>query len=84
MAPGWVADVDGVRVPVATVDLAFRGVPVNAGTTQVVFRYQPGFTYAGFAIAVGALVLTAVLALAMRRRDRVRGPVISPPGPGPS
>ena len=84
MAPGWVADVDGVRVPVATVDLAFRGVPVNAGTTQVVFRYQPGFTYAGFAIAVGALVLTAVLALAIRRRDRERGPVISPPGPGPS
>jgi uncharacterized membrane protein YfhO len=69
MAPGWVAERDGTTVPIATVDATFRGVRVDAGTRQVVFKYVPLFTYAGFglaAIALGAAIIWAVLA---RRRD---------------
>ena len=70
VAPGWIADRDGVRVPIATVDETFRGVAVDAGTHTVVFRYRPGFTYLGFIIAALALVLTGALGILVRRRDR--------------
>jgi len=69
-APGWQADRDGVRVPIATVDETFRGVAVDAGTRTVVFSYRPGFTYLGFIAAAIALVLTLVLGFLVRRRDR--------------
>ena len=69
MAPGWVAERDGAPVPIATVDATFRGVSVGAGTRQVVFRYVPTFTYAGFGLAAIALVAAIVWAAAVRRRD---------------
>ena len=70
MAPGWVAERDGTTVPIATVDATFRGVVVDATTRQVVFRYVPTFTYAGFVLAGIALVVAVGWALAVRRRDR--------------
>ena len=48
MAPGWIAERDGVRVPIATVDRAFRGVAVDGSTSRVVFWYGPRFTVVGF------------------------------------
>jgi hypothetical protein len=73
MAPGWVAERDGQAVPIATVDGTFRGIAVNAGTQRVVFRYEPGFTYAGFGLAALTaiiLALAAVLGLWRERRAR--------------
>ena len=70
MAPGWVAERDGVEVPIATVDGAFRGVGIEPSTRRVVFRYVPGLTYVGFGLAgmgLGLLLLTAWL---LRRHDR--------------
>jgi hypothetical protein len=52
------------------VDVAFRGVPVDATTRRVVFAYRPTYTYAGFAIAIGAIVLSLLWAARMRRGDR--------------
>ena len=69
-APGWIAEVDGTPTPVIAVDGAFRGVSVDEGTAQVVFRYVPLFTYAGFIVAAAAIVVTLALAWALRRRDR--------------
>jgi hypothetical protein len=69
MAPGWVAVRDSTEVAIATVDGTFRGVPVDATTSTVVFRYVPTFTYVGFGVAIVALVLAQAWGLAVRRRD---------------
>jgi hypothetical protein len=74
MAPGWVADRDGQTVPIATVDATFRGVAVDSATREVVFRYAPAFTYAGFAVAGVSLALMVAWALAVRQHDRRRPP----------
>ena len=80
-APGWQADRDGSRVPIATVDETFRGVAVDAATRTVVFRYRPGFTYLGFVAAGLAVLVTALLAALLRRRDRAAPPGRSGPSP---
>jgi hypothetical protein len=69
-APGWQATVDGRDVPIHRVDTALRGVVVEPGSHEVVFRYIPVFTYAGFLLALLGLVGTIVIALIIRRRDR--------------
>ena len=82
MAPGWIAERDGTTVPIATVDATFRGVAVDASTRRVVFRYAPGFTYVGFALAGAALMLSVAWALVVRRRDRSAPP--APPAAVPT
>jgi hypothetical protein len=69
MAPGWVAERDGTSVPIATVDGTFRGVAVTSSTHEVVFRYVPVFTYAGFALALICLLAAVGWALAVRHYD---------------
>jgi hypothetical protein len=39
--PGWVAEIDGARVPVLRADVLFRAVEVPPGHHRVVFRYAP-------------------------------------------
>ena len=39
--PGWVAEVDGKRIPIMRADVLFRGVEVPAGRHRVVFRFAP-------------------------------------------
>ncbi|MCC6887492.1 MAG: hypothetical protein IT536_03065 [Hyphomicrobiales bacterium] len=39
--PGWVAEIDGRRVPILRADILFRAVEVPAGDHYVVFRYAP-------------------------------------------
>jgi hypothetical protein len=70
MAPGWIAERDGVTVPIATVDGAFRGVPIGPDSKQVVFRYRPWFTMIGFIAAGLAFVVLVVWTAWLRRRDR--------------
>jgi hypothetical protein len=70
MAPGWVAERDGLSVPIATVDGAFRGVPIETGTKEVVFRYRPWFTTVGFVMAGLAFVVLIAWSAWLRRRDR--------------
>lgn len=70
MAPGWVAERDGTPVPIATVDVTFRGVAVDQSTRRVVFRYRPTFTYLGFAIAVTSVAGSLLWAAWSRRRER--------------
>jgi hypothetical protein len=39
--PGWIAEVDGARVPILRADVLFRGVEVPAGRHTIVFRFAP-------------------------------------------
>lgn len=41
LAPGWTAEVDGQSAKLLRADLAFRAVPVPAGTHRVAMRYNP-------------------------------------------
>jgi hypothetical protein len=56
--PGWRAQVDGVEQPIFRANHVFRAVPVQAGSREVVFRYQPPSLRQGLwlsALALGAL-----------------------------
>jgi Bacterial membrane protein YfhO len=65
-APGWRASVDGDSAPVSRVDYLFRGVPVAAGTHQVVFEYKPLSWRIGW--IVSAVSLLALIGTLVRRR----------------
>jgi uncharacterized membrane protein YfhO len=73
--PGWEATIDGVPTAISRANYLFRGVPVPAGKSEVVFEYRPRSVRYG--LAVSAVVLTAMVAYAaydLRRRRR-RSPV---------
>jgi hypothetical protein len=74
---GWVAELDGRRVPIVPVDVALRGVALPAGDHVVTFSYRPIETYAGFALSLLTLLaLVAWLALPrlLRRPPGWTGP----------
>ncbi len=54
---GWKARVDGIEAPVLPADLASRGVPVPAGSHEVILEYDPP------ALRLGAIISAATLAL---------------------
>jgi hypothetical protein len=53
--PGWQARVDGREVPIERTNAIFRGVWLDPGAHEVVFRFAP----ASFRIGVGLLAATA-------------------------
>lgn len=40
--PGWQASIDGNPATIWMTNVAFRGLPVPAGTHEIVFRFRPG------------------------------------------
>jgi hypothetical protein len=74
--PGWRAWVDGQEMPIATADLLFRAVYLEAGRHRVEFRFQPRSLWLGAALSLGALVgITAgvILRWAAPRLQRTDG-----------
>jgi hypothetical protein len=58
--PGWNATVNGAAAPVVIANYALRGVPVPAGTSEVVFRYAPrSFTNGVLCSAIAGLAVLA-------------------------
>ncbi len=59
MQPGYRAWVDGVEVPVETVNTAFVGLPLTAGTHQVELVYEPPLQQAGLVMSLAGWLLWA-------------------------
>lgn len=57
--PGWQAYVDGKRVPIAEVNYAFRGVPLDEGSHVVEFKYMP----ITFRVGIISFLLASVISL---------------------
>lgn len=60
----WHATVDGRPAPVLRADLAFRGVPIPAGTHEVVFSYYNPQVVRAWMLGGVCLLLTALLGAA--------------------
>jgi hypothetical protein len=73
--PWWRATVDGREVPVLRANVAFRAVPIAAGTHVVAMRYHPTPVYAGVACSAAFTILGLVAAgVGGCRRSPHRGP----------
>ncbi|HEX2722944.1 MAG TPA: YfhO family protein, partial [Gemmatimonadaceae bacterium] len=73
-AHGWKAWVDDKPTPIAITNIAFRGVPVNAGTHTVRFEFAPealerGRLMTGFLFLVLIVYGIGYAVAANRRRD---------------
>jgi hypothetical protein len=67
--PGWRASIDGAPTESYAADGAFRAVWVPAGSSSVVWQYQPASFRIGVAVTAGALILfVGVAALWIVRR----------------
>jgi hypothetical protein len=67
--PGWKATVNGVEVPIAPTNAAFRSVEVPAGRSTVDFRYRPTSVYVGAAASgVAWIALLAIIGWSVARR----------------
>lgn len=65
--PGWTATVNGNPVPIVPVNVAFRGIPLTAGESQVVMQYRPEHF---FTSAVISLLASAVVIWGLRPERR--------------
>ena len=67
-ARGWTAEVDGQAAAILPVDVAFRGVLLEAGAHRVVFRYEPRSVTVGLALSLlGLLLCLGAIALGAGR-----------------
>lgn len=57
--PGWHAWIDGREAPISMTNAAFRGLPVPAGTHEVVFRFWPRILLWSAAVSALACLLLA-------------------------
>ncbi len=61
--PGWVARVDGQRVPILRADIMFRAVPLGPGAHTIEFSYEPLSLKLGLAVSGVAWLLTSAALL---------------------
>jgi hypothetical protein len=66
-SPGWVATIDGNRVPIYAAYMFLRGVVADRGHHRIEFRYRPWSVYAGAILTFGSFAVALVLA---RRKAR--------------
>ncbi len=71
-APGWKASIGGRSLEILPAYNCFRAVVVPAGNSEVIFSYEPTFTYVGTAVAAAAVLV--LLVLAVTGRSRAVGP----------
>ncbi len=76
--PGWLAFINGKRVPIFTADYHFRSVPLPAGESAVTFVYRPAPILVGAYIALAAV---AIILMVLFIRSAIEG-VSSPALPG--
>ena len=61
--PGWQAAVNGEPVEIVATNVLFRGVPVPAGESEVVFWYGPQSWQTGLSLSLAGSLLWLLLAL---------------------
>jgi len=66
--PNWKAFVNGKPVPVAKIDVAFRGILVPGGTSEIIFRYENRSVWVGEMVS-GIAVLFCLGVLYCWHRD---------------
>jgi len=71
--PGWVARVDGSRVPVLGTDLGFRAIPVLKGEHLVEMEYRPRSVTIGMLITFLGIALSIVYVAKTSRTQKPRG-----------
>ena len=68
--PGWNLTVDGRPAEILRTNRAMRGVPLDAGTHRLVFRYEPMSFRLGIVLSlIGLATLAALVGWAMRGRS---------------
>jgi hypothetical protein len=67
--PGWIAEIDGKKVPIVRADVLFRGVEVRPGQHRIVFRFAP-FSLANLARALDGVLRNSDRSKSVRRTDR--------------
>ncbi len=72
LAPGWTATVDGRPAGIVAANYLARGVWVEAGVHQVVFRYQTPGLLPGLVLALSTALGLVAWAVARRRRHRTK------------
>jgi hypothetical protein len=70
--PGWSATVNGYPATVLEVNHMFRAVPVPAGNSTVVLRYDAPWLMASLAISLASTLAVIGVALALRQRPTPR------------
>ena len=64
--PGWTATINGKAADLLTVNLAFRGVPLEPGESRVVMEYFPQGLASSLLVTLASLMITLLLCLAPR------------------
>jgi hypothetical protein len=69
-APGWTATIDGTRGNVVPVNVAFRGVPLSAGTFRVELTYAPpGWKLGLMILGLSVFILIGLLVRGFAREE---------------
>jgi len=68
--PGWKAEVDGQERPIFRVNGTFRGVFVEPGDRQVVFKYEPASFRYGLILSLAGVVILLLVLLPLPRAIR--------------
>jgi Bacterial membrane protein YfhO len=72
--PGWRAFVDGRERPLVLTNVAFRGMPVEAGRHRIEMRFEPAILWRGAVLsAAGWALLVAAFAFGDNGRKRTAG-----------
>jgi len=69
--PGWEATVDGRRVDIFRANFLFRGIPLEAGEHEVVFRYRPKSFMIGAGVSTAGIAALIAWAVCGRARSRI-------------
>ena len=68
--PGWTSTVNGRPTPIARANIVFRALPVPAGDSEVIFRFQPDLWRAALYGGLLAWAIALVAMVALWRRGR--------------
>lgn len=67
--PGWEATVNGAPTPIHRANLLFRAVPVPAGESAVVFRFEPTLWRAALYIGITLWIIAGIALLKLRAKE---------------